>query len=116
MTRRIANFPNTSRSLPPGRDGSVVSVSVSHAIGRGFAPRPGNTIDHHTNDTNCHPAWHAIRQGWSSAVQPDFLKRPGSVYGDVHLKYILGSIARVGYRIPVRLLSSATWPYMPKKH
>ena len=33
----------------PRRDGLVVSVSASHAIGRGFAPRPGHTKDHHEN-------------------------------------------------------------------
>ena len=28
-------------------DGLVVSVSASHAVGRGFASRPGHTKDHH---------------------------------------------------------------------
>ena len=37
-------------------------------------------------------------------VQPDCLKGRvvfGTVYGDMHLKDLLGSIARVGYCIPV---------------
>ena len=37
-------------------------------------------------------------------VQPNCLKGRvvcGTVYGDIHLKYFLGSIARVGYCIPV---------------
>ena len=29
------------------RVGLVVSVSVSHTVGRGFASRPGHTKDHH---------------------------------------------------------------------
>ena len=38
----------------------------------------------------------------------------GTVYGDMHLKDLLGSIVRVGYCIPV--LFSATWLLLPKKH
>ena len=37
-------------------------------------------------------------------VEPDCLKGRvvcGTVYGDMHLKDLLGSIARVGYCIPV---------------
>ena len=66
--------------------------------------RPGHTKDHHKNGTNCLPAWHAMREGWSLAVQPDCLKGRvvcGTVYGDMHLKDLLGSIVRVGYCIPV---------------
>ena len=43
-------------------------------------------------------------KGWSLAVQPDCLKGRvvcGTVYGDMHLKYLLGSIERVGYCFPV---------------
>ena len=48
----------------PCRVGLVVSMSASHAVGRGFASRPGHTKDHHKNGTNCHPAWHAcVRVG-----------------------------------------------------
>ena len=44
--------------------GLVISVSASHAVGRGFGPRPGHTKDHHRNGTNCLPAWRAcIRVG-----------------------------------------------------
>ena len=45
----------------PCRVGFVVSVSASHMIYHGFAYRPGHTKDHHTNGTNCLPAWHAMR-------------------------------------------------------
>ena len=84
----------------------MVSVSASHTIGREIASRLGHTKDHHKNDTNCLPVWHAMRYGWSLAVQPDCLKGGlmvvcGTVYGDMHLKDLLGSFVRVGYRIPV---------------
>ena len=42
--------------------------------------------------------------GLSLAVQPDCLNRRvvcGTVYGGMHLKYIMGSIVREGYCIPV---------------
>ena len=46
------------------RDGLVVSVSASHAVGRGFASRSGHTEDHHKNDTNCLPSWYTcVRVG-----------------------------------------------------
>ena len=54
--------------------------------------------------TNCLPAWYAMRKGRSLTVKPDCLKGRvvcGTVYGDMHLKDPLGSIVRVGYRIPV---------------
>ena len=42
----------------------VVSMSASHAVGRGFAPQPGHTKDHHKNGMNCLPAWHvSVRVG-----------------------------------------------------
>ena len=47
-------------SYRPRRDSSVVSISASHTVGRGFAPRPDHTKDHHKNCTNCLPAWHAM--------------------------------------------------------
>ena len=59
---------------------------------------------YHKNGTNCLPAWHAMRYGRSLAVQPDSLKGQvvcGTVYGDMHLKDLLGSLGRVGYRILV---------------
>ena len=44
--------------------GLVVSVSASHAVGRGFASRSGNAKGHNKNDTNCLLAWHAcFRRG-----------------------------------------------------
>ena len=102
---------STSLSTPvvfclfiPCRVGLVVSVSASHAEGREFASRPGHTKDHQKNGTNCLPAWHAMRKGWSLTVKPDCLKGRvvcGTVYGDMHLKDLLGSIARVRYCILV---------------
>ena len=86
------------------RVGLVVSVSASHTLGREFASRPGHTKDHYKNGTNFLPAWHAMRMGRSMIVQPDCLKGRavcGTVYGDLHLKDLLGSFVRVGYRIPV---------------
>ena len=82
----------------------MVSVSASYTVGREFAYRPGHTKDHHKNGTNCLPAWYAMRMGWSLAVQADCLKGRevcGTVYGDMHLKDLMGSIVRVGNRIPV---------------
>ena len=40
-------------------DGLVVSMSTSHAVGRGFTSRPGHTKDRHKNGTNCLPTWQA---------------------------------------------------------
>ena len=45
-----------------------------------------------------------MRKGKSLTVQPDCLKGwvvCGTVFGDMHLKDLLGSIVRVGYHIPV---------------
>ena len=84
--------------------GLVVSVSASHTVGHEFASRQGHTKDHHKNGTNCLPAWHAKRLARSLTVQPDCLKGQvvcGTVYGDMHLKDLLESFVRVGYRIPV---------------
>ena len=88
----------------PCRVGLVVKVSASQTGDREFASRPGPTKDHHKNGTNCLPAWHAMRWGWSLAVQPDCVKGwvvCGTVYGDMHLKDLLGSIVKVGIFIPV---------------
>ena len=35
------------------REDLAVSVSASHAVGRGLAPRSGHTKDYHKNGTNC---------------------------------------------------------------
>ena len=81
----------------PCQVGLVVSVSASHTVGSKFASQRGHTKDHHRNGTNCLPAWRSL------AVQPDCLKGRvvcGTVYGDMHLKDLLGSFVRVGYRIP----------------
>ena len=81
----------------------IGSVSVSRTVGRAFASWPGHTKDHHKNGTNCLPAWHAMGYCRSLAVQPNCLKCRvvcGTVYGEMHLKDLLGSFVRVGYRIP----------------
>ena len=95
-----SNYPIFSFGFElPCRFGLVVSVSASHTVGRGFASRPGHTKDLHKNGTNCLPAWHAMSSGRSLTVQPEVVC--GTVYVDTHLKYLLGSIARVGYCIPI---------------
>ena len=81
-------------------------VGLAQSVGREFATssRPGHTKDNHKNGTNCLPAWHAMRSGKSLAVQPNCLKGRvvcGTVYGEMHLKDLLGSFVREGYRIPV---------------
>ena len=91
-------------SISPCQVGSVGSVSASRTVSREFASRPGHSKNHHKNGTNCLPTWHAMRKGRSLVVQPDCLKGRvvcGTVYGDMHLKNLLGSFVRVGYRIPV---------------
>ena len=90
--------------LIPCRVGLVVNVSASQTVCREFASRPGHTKDHHKNGTDCLPAWHAMRWGRGLAVQLYCLKGRvvcGTVYGDIHLKDLLGSIVKIGYRIPV---------------
>ena len=45
-----------------------------------------------------------MRLGWSLEVQPNCLKGRvvcGTVYGEMYLKDLLGSLVRVGFRIPV---------------
>ena len=77
--------------------------SVGSTVSREFASRPGHTKDHHKNGTNCLPAWHAMCYGRSLEVQPNCLKGwvvCGIVYGEMHLKDLLGSFVRVGYHIP----------------
>ena len=39
----------TNHMIRPLQDGLVVSMSASHAAGRGFAPQLGLTKDHHKN-------------------------------------------------------------------
>ena len=86
----------------PCRDIFMFSVIVSHAVGRGFATRPGHIKDPYINDTNCLPAWHA---GFMVGVlRLDCVKGRvvcGTVYGDMHYKDLLGSIVRVGYCVPI---------------
>ena len=96
---RFINIFNTL-SWKPCRVGSVGSESASRTVGREFASRPGHTKDHHNNGTNCLPA--CVRVG-VFAVQPNCLKGRvvcGTFYGEMQLKYLLGSFVRVGYRIP----------------
>ena len=51
----IRSYKNVStmQSHRPRLYGLVVSVSASHVVGSGFAPRSGHTKDHHKNGTNC---------------------------------------------------------------
>ena len=45
-----------------------------------------------------------LRSGLPVVIQPNCLKGRvvcGTVYGEMHLKDLLGSFVRVGYRIPV---------------
>ena len=64
----------------------------------------GHTKDHHRNGTHCLPNWYACLRVGVFRVQPDCLKGRvlcENVYGDMHLKHLLVSIARVGYCISV---------------
>ena len=77
----------------------MASVSASHMVGCGFASWPGHTKDRHKNGTDCLPALHAcVRVG---VIQCSLTVVCGTVYGDMHLKDLLGSMVRVGYCIPV---------------
>ena len=69
----------------PCRDGLVVSVSTSHAVNRRFAPWLGHSKDDDKQGTNCRKDRVAC----------------GTVYWDMYLKDLLGSITRVGYCIPI---------------
>ena len=76
----------------------VVSGSTSHAVGHWFAPRESYTEDHHKNGTNCLPVWVSGLE-FGSATQ--LCSVWNGLYKDMHYKDLLGSIARVGYCIPV---------------
>ena len=56
MDRLIASLKDvcTLIILKPPRDDLVVSESASHAVGRGFAPWPGHTNDHHNKSAKWH--------------------------------------------------------------
>ena len=76
---------------------SYISVSASHARGHELAPRSCHTKD----DQKWYKPPPYLKLGhWgrSLAVQPDFI---GNINGDMHFKDVMGSIARVGYCIPV---------------
>ena len=60
--------------------GLVVSVSASHAVGHGFAPRPGHTKDHHKNGTNCLLAWNACNR--EGVCQYSLTHHPSTVYDE----------------------------------
>ena len=53
----ISNFDHVFLHRRPRRDGLVVSVTASYAVGLGSACRPGNTKDQY-NGTICLPVWH----------------------------------------------------------
>ena len=70
--------------------------SASHTVGCEFASQLGHTKDHHKNGTNCLPALHtSVRVRVWQCSPPVW---PGNVW---LLNNLLGSIARVGYHIPV---------------
>ena len=90
---------NTETIKTPCRDGLVVSVTTSHAVGCGFAARSGHTQDH--DGIRTAPFFARRLYGRSLTVQPDCPRGRvvcGTVYRDMHFKDILGSI---GYCITV---------------
>ena len=80
-------------------DSLVVSMSASHAVGCGFAPRLGHTTDRHTKGTNGLPTCHGgVRVDvWQGNLTGKDRVVCGTIYGDTHNKNLLGSILRVGY-------------------
>ena len=53
----------------------------TRTVGREFASRPGHTIDHHKNGTNCLPAKARMRLiGLEFGSAAQLSKRPGSVW------------------------------------
>ena len=64
------------RSVPHRDSLLVVDGSASNAVGRGFAPRPGHTKDHHENGTNCL----MTRRGLEFGSATRQCKRLGSVW------------------------------------
>ena len=78
---------------------SVQCLRLSH--GRSWVlSRLGQTKDHHKN---------AMRLGSRLTVQLDCLKGRvvcGTVYGEMHLKDLMGSIAKEGYCIPVPVFAA----------
>ena len=95
-------FGNPIRLSNLRRDSLEISVSAFHTVGRAFASRPGITENHHIMvHTVSLLGTHSVR---SLPVQSDCLKGRvvcGTVYGDMHLKHRLRSIARVGYFVQV---------------
>ena len=83
------------RSTKCGRGRRTNSARISH-------PPPFRRVT--KNGTDCLPVWHAMHLGWSLTVQPNRPKGRvvcGTVYGELHLKDLLGSFVRVVYRIMV---------------
>ena len=87
----------------PCRVGLVISVSASHTVGREFASRPAHTKDHYKNGKNSLQGMQCVRVGvWQ--CNPTVYKGQvvcGTVSGDMHLKDLLASFVRVGYRISI---------------
>ena len=81
----------------------VVSVSTAHVVCRGFASQPGHTInkDHLNVQAASLFGTQPFGKEFDSADCLKGLVVCGTVYGDMHLKDLCGSIARVGYCIPV---------------
>ena len=110
---------NDIHSFSPCWVGSVGSVSASRTVGCEFAFRPCHTKDlNKMVQTASLHGMHALGLEFGSAVQLSKGRVVcGTVYGEMHLKDLLGSFvrARVSYPGP-RFLSSATWHSLPKKH
>ena len=62
MVEKILNNTTPYGKIWASHEGSLHSSTLiacpPHAVGRGFASRPGHTKDHNKNGANCHPACH----------------------------------------------------------
>ena len=86
----------------PCRVRLVVSVSASHTVG--MSSSPGQVIPKTIIKMVQTASLHCISMIKVGVWQPECLKGRvvcGTVYGDMHLKDLMGSIIRVGYCIRV---------------
>ena len=87
------------------RDGLVVRVSASHAVGRGFTSPPGHTSDHHKKVQTVYLlSTQVLGKEFDIAARPCKNKGRvvcGTLFGGMCFKDPLGSITREGYCIPV---------------
>ena len=90
MSTRGVNFAEITAS----------GTLFSHMVGREFESRHGHTKDHHKNGANYLPALHKCIRVGVGQCNPIRLKGRvvcGTVYGEIHLKDLLESVARVEY-------------------